>query len=548
MRAAASSGRALQATAATIALCLSVPLLLLGPVHALADTMGYALFGYEPAQCGVRTDSVQTINGDKIRVCQQEGPVTQAFVPGDEDRAAAFFYLGLPGQGTEPNDGLEFSCCSSGENASGRYVPFVGNAFGPVTGSDPLTGTTTFTAAYAGHTYATVQQTNAVPLGSASYLATFAVTNVSGAPMLLRPFAEADGFGRNADVPTFTADTGAGTYRIASPLLGGSVTLSSSTAAGSPAIAHYQAGSGQSLYIRPGHDLDDTTHAPDGYESMSGSGLAVQWADHTSAPLADGATAHYSVRVAIEQPRSLHLALHPGSQVAPGSATLIDAQARGFTPPAGTALVWRTYGGSAQNAAGTVPLDAGGLATVSVPAFTGGRTFTAYVDRNGNAQRDDDEPEQYASLWLPRGGGGGEAPTQDPPPSGGGAPAPPAAAPVVQPGPVPAAPAITPAAPAPPAPAVGGSSKAKVAQLTKGLAVAIARLKPGSAATLTAKLKTRTVGSAKGKAGAKGTVTLKLKLTSRAARGLRGKTLTLRYALVSSAGARVTVTKQLKVV
>jgi hypothetical protein len=551
--AAASGRRGLQAIAVAIAVCLTIPLAV---SISLAQTMGYALFGYEPAQCGQRTDSVQTINGDNVRVCQHPDAAVSTFVPGgDGTRASTFFYLGLPGQGTEPNEGLEFSCCSIGENAYGRFVPFVDNAFGPLTGTDPLNGTTTMTAAYAGQTYATVSQTSTVSLASLSYVTTYAVTNVSGSAMLVRPFAETDGFGAKEAV-SFSADTGANTYKITNPLIGGSVTLASSNASGSPAVARFQAGSGQSLYVRPGRDLDDTVHALDGYEAMSGSALAVQWADHTSTPLASGATAYYSVRVTIEPPRSVHLALHdPATPPTRGATTNIDIEARGFTPSAGTPLVWRTYGAgaAAQNFSGTLGLDSAGRARVSIPPFTGNRTFTAYVDRNANGHRDDDEPEQYASLWIPRdgsasGGGstdGGTTTSTQQTPATGGSPSPAAA-----PAPVTTSPAGMPPAGAPrasPGPSISGPSKVKASQLGKGLGLTLSHLKPRSALTLTARLKTKPVGSAKGKADAKGTAKLKLKIATRTARRLSGKKLQLRFTVVTAAGARATVTRQLTV-
>jgi hypothetical protein len=129
-------------------------------------------------------------------------------------------------------------------------------------------------------------------------------------------------------------------------------------------------------------------------------GAAVQWDNHAgNTPLGPGQTAAFEVIWRFTRTFSIkpELAEATTGDEVPFEVELRDTQGR---PGANQAIRWSTAG--ANNIAGQVRTDANGRASfVYVGGNPGTDQVTAYWDRNGNGQRDPDEPAREATVnWT----------------------------------------------------------------------------------------------------------------------------------------------------
>jgi uncharacterized protein YjiK len=173
-------------------------------------------------------------------------------------------------------------------------------------------------------------------------------------------------------------------------------------------------------------------------------------------------------------------------------------------------------------------------ADLDVPASTYGLgqhtiTWTA-TDYAGNART---TPVTFTVATTP--------PAPDPTPDPTPTPTPPATVP-----PVPVPPAPNPPA-APAKPVLTRPTSAKTGSLRKGVSTKLTHLKPKSKVTLTVRYAGKTLVTIKATAGASGTATVKVKLSKARLAKLKGKTLTLRYAITGADGKTTVLTTTLKV-
>lgn len=521
-------------TAVVLALgaCLSA-LPVVGAPWSFAAVLGYASFGYVPAQCGRPSSTVQALNGDVIRVCQTNGPSTTGFFA-----AQAGFGRQLQLADTSltldiPGPKLSFSCCARGANLTGTFLQFTPVVFEPVTLGDPLFGSVHYSAASGGTTYATVTQTATLAAGASGYQLAFAITNTSGAPLSMRPVAQTRYYNGSQDLPIWSTSAGPRQIVMRSPLAGGSVTVTGSTAGGSPDVTGFTAGSGTLVFNQatPVGSFDNVLHGADGTEPSSGSAMAVDWTDHVAAPLPAGSTAHYTLNVALQQPRSLGLALHdPATPPSADAATTMDAIVTDDRNVSGRTLRWRTRTDS-----GTATLDNAGRTAFAVPPFSGTRTVIAYVDIDDDGVQDLGEESAFGFLFAPR------------------ATAPPAVTP--PPPPVTPPPPVAPLPPPKPSVVLAASKPQRLATVAKsGLRVSAQVNGPGTVTFRLSvpkkKAKQLRLGNGKKafvlaratvKAAAAGVVKAKLKIPKAALRRLRHHkvVVTLDATAVDAAGTKV---------
>lgn len=131
-------------------------------------------------------------------------------------------------------------------------------------------------------------------------------------------------------------------------------------------------------------------------------GVGVSFDDRISTGLAPGATVRYEVIWHLSRPTPLSASPSSASKELPGSHTvtlsLVDAN---FAPVAGTGVRVERSGVNAAPAH-TVTTDAQGLAQITWNGSTAGLdSLLAYVDADGDATQDPDEPAATATVrWL----------------------------------------------------------------------------------------------------------------------------------------------------
>lgn len=343
--------------------------LLLATIGAAALPAGAAaqsitLEGPDP-DCRVLSPAARMIDSGQLRVCQSEWAVTGAYLGG---------HLALPL--AEATAALQLTLPDSG-------LPlFTGDAeLVPVVAADPFAGVSRYSAGAGDATYFQITETARVAPGAQGYTLTYAIKNVTGTPLKIRPIADLNGYGEGAPVLSTTAAPR--TLTIASPVSGGLVRLRE----GAPAAAGYTGGSWDELEYGP--TLDNTLHPT---RTGRDTGVALAWAPVT---IAAGATASYSVAIDVAQPRELLLDLLPG-QLVSDPIVRFAARVTDERVTAGSVVRW-TLG----NAPGSAPVAADGTGQLPIEVPVGTNDLIAWFDADNDGARDADEPSTQGSIQLP---------------------------------------------------------------------------------------------------------------------------------------------------
>ena len=350
-------------------------------VGAIAQTIaaatGYADFGYATDTCEGPVTSRQTLNGDRIRVCQSTDATAGARFVGRTQHPLAGggvrFVLGLPGLQkiySQPR-------FNAGSATGSSFTP---GAVDPiVAGTNPIVGSVHY---FAGTT-ATIDQTATYVLGAAQFGLSWRVVNTSGSPLQIRPSVAV----RHAlNAPAFSAGN-ASRITLSDPNDGGSVSI----VPGSPAFGSFGAGELSALVATLG---DPTKQLP----NTTGAGLlfsplaAAQWVGPTPATLAPGASATYSANIDMTSVRELLLSRADAAPLVQGvPLTVRVTAADDANPVAGKRVYWTSA--NRNPSSGTFLLDAAGHGSFVVPADNPRlTTFSAFLDADGDGVRDPHEP------------------------------------------------------------------------------------------------------------------------------------------------------------
>ncbi|HKI67638.1 MAG TPA: hypothetical protein VJ989_10280, partial [Solirubrobacterales bacterium] len=237
-----------------------------------------------------------TIDGDQLDIFLsdtgnvQVQPLNQNsytfYYPGDEAGDAGFF-IGVPATGETFGPGLTAG--------STPYVYQAGTS-GPVTGlgtaASPLRQITTYNAVE-GSTVAEVTQTTTYVNGENSFKQRFEVKNVSGSSLAYRALAAADLYLEGSD-------DGTGFFTPGPPRMVGGLSEATGRAGGLREVPTSPWSAFQEL---PYENIwEDTVFAPGGPgfnnsidSRLLDNAIGVQWDDHYSSGLGNGATASYEI-------------------------------------------------------------------------------------------------------------------------------------------------------------------------------------------------------------------------------------------------------------
>jgi hypothetical protein len=370
----------------TLALCASALLLL--PAAAAAQTAppteldGSPLNVWASPEGGINA-AVDGYTRSEWYPYVTSDPTTGAEAPSPEGNAG----FGLIVDPANENGGMRFGKLL--DRTLG--VPTSGPTLAP---GNPATITTTWT----------LRDPNEAPLveltqvvsytnGSRQFDTTFSLKNVSSAPITFRANVAGDLAIRGSDI-----GIGFLTGTPPSRFMGG-LNQEVGAAGGFVEITPWSRFESNSLGTVGGHALDPSQAGGfDGTLSAepSDNAAGVQWDDHYSSPLAVGDTATYQLgwkfidTLGLTPPTDKKLT----GQTASLTATVGDLNGNN----AGDKAIDYTISGS-NNLSGRLKTGADGKATISyVGGAPGVDTVVAFVDTNGNAQRDENEAQAVAVI------------------------------------------------------------------------------------------------------------------------------------------------------
>jgi hypothetical protein len=317
----------------------------------------------------------------------------------------AGFFLAFPAASPADLSGKVYGFDGTvGPEGLENYTPGTqGATTGSGTAAAPLTQVTTYTVHPAASDLVHVTQTTTYVNGSQQFLVRWAVQNTSGTSLAFKALAAADFFFDGSDrgtgvftqgPPRFIGGTNADT--------GNSGGFAEALGSGSPAWSTYQAlafGSGpEEVWGKIEAAAASTSATFDGTvvgDPVDNAG-GVEWDQHATSGLPNGATETFAVVVRNAVPAALQLV--PSNAGAPrGVPVNITAHAADTNgrPYAGRTLRYKIIG--VNPGSGSVPLGAGGSGVITDPGTNaGGDTIVAFVDFNNDGTREPVEPQASA--------------------------------------------------------------------------------------------------------------------------------------------------------
>lgn len=322
-----------------------------------------------------------------------EGDTSNVFFsPSNNDSPSAGFNLGFPvgfGASTTP--------VNYGVTGSSFTAVSQGALTGAGTPASPYRVTTLYRVPNGAGTAAEVTQVVTYLNGNSRFTVSYAVKNLSGAPLRFRA-------GEFADLYLAGSDSGTGFFEAGSPRLVGGFNAASGRVGGIEEVAgspwdRYEEDQYSTVRSNLGDLLTtglDNTINPASVDN----GVAVQWDDFFTTGLASNGTASFATTWSFAVGRLL---LSPGfAGRAPGALHTVTVAARN---PNGAAVantpVRYTISG-ANPSGGAVTTDGTGRATITWRGNAAGvDTLGAYTDLNSSGVRDASEPGATATvLWV----------------------------------------------------------------------------------------------------------------------------------------------------
>lgn len=331
--------------------------------------------------CKALSPAARMIDSGALRVCQSEWNLASAYFGGHLARpladSVAELHVALPDKQVT----FAATCCDDA-----TFPLFSDAVLDAAVGSTPFTGVSRYTAP--GNLQ--IIETARVSAGASGYTLTYALTNTSGAPLKLRPLVDVSGYGTGA--PTLTPAASPRSVTMTNPIEGGSVRLSESVVDGSPPAAGFTGGDYEDVIVYDDPDGDSLDDAV--YPTYTGADtrIALAWSQTT---LAAGATARYSVELAVTPAREIQLDL-PSGQLVSDPVTKFNVKVTDERLAAGGLARLEVENG----AGGSAPLAADGSGQLAITVPVGTSKLTAWFDADNDGTRDADEPETVGFTQL----------------------------------------------------------------------------------------------------------------------------------------------------
>jgi hypothetical protein len=383
-----------------------------GALEPIARAFGYGYEGYEsPNELTELSGSAMDIwasgRGNlQARLSQRS---TNVFYAPEFDRGDAGFFVGVVDSGLadpDPLTGPSFDNkvfgppMLAGHPTDVYWTPDVAQpATGAGTEASPYTQVTTFRGVLAGTELMEVTQTITHVSGRTTFDVRYAVKNTSGAPLRFRASTAADLYTEGDDYGTSMFEPGARRFvGGANDDIGLAAGIVESAAT---PFDHYQVDEYDQIWSQI-----DRLNGPGFADTLVpfevDNAVGVQWDDHVTVALADGATAEFELgwRFAIPAPLSLD---PPTASLPSGSSHSVSVRAADSTGGAygGRTVRWTITGSNA--GAGSLVTDGAGRGTIAWPSGrTGSDVLVAFLDLDGDGVRDAVEPQATAGAQFAR--------------------------------------------------------------------------------------------------------------------------------------------------